>query len=472
MSQTSGQDVPGGAGPLRLRRVLGLWDLVFYGIVLIQPIAPVPLFGVAQKLSGGYFVTTILIAMLAMLITAFSYGRMAALYPSAGSAYTYVGRGLNPHLGFIVGWAMLLDYLLQPLITSVWVATTVHARYLPGVSYAFVAFLVIALITFLNLRGVKSSSRANMTLLALMSVVIAAFIFLAVRYLFHTQGWAGLFSVKPFYQPATFHFHRIWTATSFAALTYIGFDGVTTLSEDVENPKRNVLLATVLVCLFTGIFGGLEVYLGQQVWPNWHTFQNLESAFMDVCARVGGSLLFNLMGGVLIIAMLGSGLTGGLGAARLLFGMGRDGVLPPKVFGHLDRKASTPTFNILIVGVLAYLGAIALGYTGSAFEHAGEMLNFGAFLAFMGVNLSTFVEFSLRRKQAGPDKKAQFHWRRMLPDAVLPLLGFAFCGLIWWNLNIIAKTAGGIWLMLGIIYIAWKTRGFRVPPPRIDFSEN
>ncbi len=102
-------------GAPRLRRTLTLWDLIFYGIVLIQPIAPVPLYGVAQKLSDGHFVTIILIALFAMLITAVSYGRMGALYPTAGSAYTYVGRGLNPHLGFLAGWAMILDYLLQPL---------------------------------------------------------------------------------------------------------------------------------------------------------------------------------------------------------------------------------------------------------------------------------------------------------------------------------------------------------------------
>src|SRR6202047_2142124 len=113
----------------RLRRTLTLWDLIFYGIVLIQPIAPVPLFGVAQKLSDGHFATIILVAMFAMMITAFSYGRMAALYPAAGSAYTYVGRGLNPHLGFLAGWAMFLDYLLQPLINTVWIAAAMHNVY-------------------------------------------------------------------------------------------------------------------------------------------------------------------------------------------------------------------------------------------------------------------------------------------------------------------------------------------------------
>src|SRR5579875_3373298 len=156
----------------RLRRVLTLWDLIFYGIVLIQPIAPVPLYGVAEKLSNGHFVTTILIAMFAMMITAF----------------TYVGMGLNPHLGFLIGWAMLLDYILQPLITTIWIATALHARYFPHLPYFIAAAIVVGILMILNLRGVKTSARANKILLAVMCVVIAAFIYLAVRYLFHTQG--------------------------------------------------------------------------------------------------------------------------------------------------------------------------------------------------------------------------------------------------------------------------------------------
>ena len=141
----------------RLRRTLTLWDLIFYGIVLIQPIAPVPLYGVAQKLSDGHFVTIILIALFAMLITAVSYGRMGALYPTAGSAYTYVGKGLNPHLGFLAGWAMILDYLLQPLINTVWISTALHERYVHQVPFVVWAAIIAGIMTVLNLAGVKSS---------------------------------------------------------------------------------------------------------------------------------------------------------------------------------------------------------------------------------------------------------------------------------------------------------------------------
>ena len=172
--------------------------------MLIQPIAPVPLYGVAQKLSDGHFVTIILIALFAMLITAVSYGRMAALYPTAGSAYTYVGKGLNPHLGFLAGWAMILDYLLQPLINTVWISTALHERYVPMVPYIVWAAIIAGIMTLLNLAGVKASARSNKLLLAIMSVVVLLFVILAVRFLFGGQGWSGLFSMQPLYNPQTF----------------------------------------------------------------------------------------------------------------------------------------------------------------------------------------------------------------------------------------------------------------------------
>jgi amino acid transporter len=409
--------------------VLTLWDLIFYGIVLIQPIAPVPLYGVAQKLSNGHFVTTILIALLAMMITAVSYGRMAALYPSAGSAYTYVGRGLNPHLGFLAGWAMILDYLLQPLINTVWIATALHERYVPRVPYVAWAALIIGIITVLNLAGIRSSARANKVLLFFMFIVVGFFLIFALRYLFGNQGWSGVLSSLPFYDPSSFDRRTVLTATSFAALTYIGFDGVTTLAEDVENPKRNVLLATVLTCVFAGTFSGLEAYLAARVWPNWRLFSNLETAFMDVCQRVGGPFLFHAMAAIIVLAAFGSALTGSLGAARLLFGMGRDNVLPKRVFGHLSAS-HTPTYNLLLISALALGGAIGLHHIGNAYEHAGQLLNFGAFLAFMGVNFATFWQFTVVMRQAR---------RRVWRDAILPLFGFAFCALIWVNLNYVAK---------------------------------
>jgi amino acid transporter len=456
-SSTEAQRNSAGSAP-RLRRVLTLWDLIFYGIVLVMPIAPVPMFGVAQVLSHGHFVTTILIAMVAMMLTAVSYGRMATLFPTAGSPYTYVGRGLNPHLGFLAGWSMFLDYLIQPLMNGVYGALTIQ-RFFPFIPYLVLAAIFVAIMTLLNLRGIRATAYANIVLITIMCAVIGVFMVLAVRYLFHLQGWHGVFSIQPFYDPKTFNPRLIWMATSYAALTYIGFDGVTTLAEDVKNPKRNVMLATVLVCLFTGVVGALEVYLGQRVWPAYGSFPNVETAFMDVANRVGGPLLFQALGIVLILAAVGAGLTGQVGAARLLFGMGRDNVVPRKLFAYLDPTRNTPTRNIWLIGIVAYIGTLFVSY-----EQAGEILNFGAFLAFMGVNLATFWQFAILQQ---PGRK-----RRWLADVVVPLLGFVFCLWIWLGLKMPAKIVGGVWLSVGFIYCAIKTRWFRDRPIMVDFGES
>lgn len=447
MSVTSSEAVP------HLKRVLGLWDLVFYGIVLIQPIAAVGLFGVAQELSHGQMVTTILIAMLAMMLTAISYGRMASVYPSAGSAYTYVSRGLNVHLGFLAGWAMVLDYLVLPVVSTIYAALTL-TRLVQGVPFAVWVILLTLLVTGLNLAGVRSAARSNMILLAGMCVVIAWYFFSTTRYLALHGGSHALFSIQPIYNPSAFSLGSVMTATSFAALTYIGFDGVTTLAEDVKNPRRNVLVATVLVCAFTGVFSALQIYLAARVWPTYNNFPNVETAFLDVCGRAGGPWLFQAMALTLFVACVGSTLTAQLGAARLLYGMGRDGVLPQRAFGRLSGRG-TPVFNILFIAVITVAGGLAMNY-----EHSAELLNFGAFIAFMGVNLAVIRTFYQRKRRGSL-------WSDLLP----PAGGFLFCLFIWVSLPGLAKTIGAAWLLAGIVYLGVLTRGFRRPPAQLHFEE-
>jgi amino acid transporter len=437
--------------------VLKLRDLVFYGIVLITPLAPVGVFGVASQLSRGHATATIVIAMVAMMLTAVSYGRMAVLYPAAGSAYTYVGRGLNPHLGFLAGWAMVLDYLIIPVINVAYVALTIQ-RVAPSVPYWVWATLAVVAMTALNLRGIRATARVNLALLGAMSVVIAAFVLLAARYLLRSSGWAGLITFEPFYNPSTFALGPVFTATSLAALTYIGFDGVTTLAEEAENPKRTVPLATVLTCLITGLLSTVEVYLAQRAWPDWTSFTNVETAFLDVTSRVGGPLLFQAMAAVLVVSCFGSGLAGQVGAARLLYGMGRDGVFPRRFFGRLNGPRGNPTFNIWLTGAVALAGALLFSW-----ERAVEILNFGAFLSFMGVNIAAIREHFRR---AGDECTGSW-----LSGVAAPSLGFVFCLWIWLSLRTPAKIAGGLWLAAGLLYSAVKSRGFRRTPPAMDFSE-
>lgn len=432
-----------------LLRVLSLGDLFLYGVVSVTPSAPATVFGLADAQARGHVVVTILAGMVAMVLTAISYGRMASLYPSAGSAYTYVSRGLHPFLGFVAGWAMLLDYVVIPLFCVIY-GTLSLQRALPWLPFFVGSAVFAGGITLLNLHGIRSTARANQLLLVVMFAVLGAFIVLAIRYLWIRQGVAGLFSTAPFYNPATFSVRRIAHATSFAALTYLGFDAVTTLAEEVKNPRRNVLLAVVGVCLFTGVFGGLLVYLAQLVWPDYATFQMVDTAFIDVTGRVGGPLLFKATALLLVVANIGAGFTSQVGAARLLYGMGRENVLPQRIFARLHPKHNTPDVNVILIGILAYLGAQLLSY-----ELTAEILNFGAFLGFMGVNVAVIWQFWVHRSDR--------HSRNFFLDVVLPLLGFLFCLVIWWGLASPAKIAGSIWLGVGLVVVGARTNWYRKP---------
>ena len=448
-----------GATPApRLKRVLGLWDLIYYGIILISPIAAVPMFGEAQVLSRGHAVTTLLAAMVAMTATAVSFGRMATVYPSTGSVYTYVSRGFNPHIGFILGWAMFLEYLFQPMQNSLYAALTIQ-RLLPHIPLALLSAVAVGFMTLLCWLGIRTTARTNQILLAFMSVVMAVFLFEAFRYVLLHQHWHGLVSLQPLYDPRTFSVRAIAAGTALAATTFIGFDGVSILAEEVHNPRRNVLLATVIVCLFTGLFAGLQVYLAQRVWPDYHTLANPETAFMDVAQVVGGYHLFAAFGVVLFISSLACGLAGHLGAVRLLYGMGRDNLLPRKLFGYIDPRRGNPTYNVAIVGILAYIGTLTLGW-----ERAVEILNFGALLAFMAVNAAALKHFAFG---GDPSRKVN-----IFLDVLSPVLGFLFCLVIFLGLQSSTLVAGAIWLAVGGVYLLFKTGGTNTTAIEIDFDES
>jgi amino acid transporter len=291
--------------------------------VIIQPIAPMGIYGVINNEARGHVVTTILIAMVAMLFTAISYGKMARAYPSAGSAYTYVGKEIHPALGYVTGWAMVMDYILNPLICTV-ICSELARNILPGLPYWALAIAFAGMFTALNLRAIKTSARINEVLAAGMTIVVVIFFGFVIRSLWGWHQHGAAFFTQPFYDPATFDFHRVFRGTSIAVLTYIGFDAISTFSEEAENPRRDILLATVLVCVITGILSSLEVYAAQLVWGGKPFPQDmLESAFPLVARQVGGFFLFHLLNFTILIANVGSGMGAQLAGARLLYGMGR-----------------------------------------------------------------------------------------------------------------------------------------------------
>jgi putrescine importer len=434
----------------KLRRALTLGDLVLYGIIVIQPTAPMSVFGVLSDRGRGHVVTTILIAMVAMLFTAISYGRMARAYPSAGSAFTYVGQEINPALGYVTGWSMVMDYMLNPMICVIWISQQAHV-FAPEIPYAAWAVLVALLFTWFNVLGVRASARINAGLATGMGVVIVLFFAAAAHYIFgHPHGGLEFFT-RPFYDPATFHGGAVLGGTSIAVLTYIGFDGISTLSEEAENPQRNILLATVFTCLAIGILSAFEVYAAQLIWPASQPFPDETTAFVLVAGRAWAPLLA-IVGFTLVVANFGSGMGAQLGAARLLFGMGRSNALPKAFFGAIEPKRRIPRNSVIFVGAVTLGGALLI----RNFGLGAELLNFGALIAFMGVNASAFVRYFVRARE------------KKLKDLLPPVIGFLVCLLLWLNLSHTAQIAGSIWMAAGIAVGAWKTRGFR--GDLVDFS--
>ncbi len=440
--------------PVRLRRSLKLWNLIIIGIIIIQPTAPMGIYGVVSNKGGGHVVSAILIAMVAMLFTAISYGRMARIYPSAGSAYTYVGQEVSPAMGYLTGWSMVMDYVLNPLICVAFCAKAAM-NIVPEISFYLWAVFFAILFSAFNLLGIKTSARVNEWLCAVMVAVVVVFIGAVVKYVLGLHVHEPAFFTRPFYNPETFSQGGLFRATSVAVLTYIGFDGISTLSEEAEHPERNILYATVLVCLITGILSGIEVYGAQLVWGSKpFASDTVESAFAAISGVAGGRWLFHTINFILLIANVGSGMGSQLAAARLLYGMGRGEALPKKFFGAIEPKRRVPRNNVLAVGGFALLGAALLEALsarlgGGAYEIGAQLLNFGAFIAFMGVNLSSFVHYCLRERQ----------WS--VTQVAPSVLGFVICFFIWLNLSTAAKIVGTGWVLVGMLYGAYRTRGFR-----------
>ena len=430
-----------GSAP-RLRRTLTLWDLILYGVIVIQAVAPMSVFGVLSERGRGHVVTAILIAMVAMLFTGISYGRMARAYPSAGSAFTYVAQEIQPGVGYVTGWSMVMDYMLNPLICTIWCAQQAH-DFAPHVPVWGWKIFFAVVFTLLNIRGVKTSARINAGMAIGMGAVIAVIFVAAARYILGHPHDDAAFFTRPFYDPQTFSYGALFGCTSIAVLTYIGFDGISTLSEEAENPRRNILVATVLTCVVIGGLSAIEVYVAQLIWPASQHFPDVDTAYVWVAGRTWKPL-FTVVGLTLLLANFGSGMGAQLGAARLLYGMGRSNALPRSFFGAVDEKHRVPRNNVFFVGGIVLIGAFFLSYGLGA-----EMLNFGALIAFMGVNAAAFLRYFVRAEE----KKA---W-----NFIPPVLGFFICLALWVSLSWPAKIVGGIWMIAGIAFGVWKTRGFR-----------
>jgi amino acid transporter len=232
------------SGPIGLKRVLNTRDLIVYGIMMMFPLAPVAVYGAVQQQTGGHLFLAYLIAMVAMLFTALSYGAMAGAFPRAGSTYTFTRNGLSPHLGLLSGWAITLDYVLFPTLNMILLGLFASAQW-PSIHYWWWVVAAVIVVTFFNLREVRWLARISAVLLLVSLVVIAWFIGAAVHTLNGGTGAGTVFSMKPIFNAASFHWSPLFAGTAVACFSFLGFDAISTLAEETKRPARAVSIATV-----------------------------------------------------------------------------------------------------------------------------------------------------------------------------------------------------------------------------------
>lgn len=437
-----------GAGP-RLVRTLGLPGLVLFGVAFTAPLVVLMTFGILDAESHGTAAGSYLIAGAAIFLTAASYGRMATILPGTGSAYTYARKSIAAPVGFLVGWSVLLDYLLLPMMTALLTAVYLHASFPEVPRDVFVVgFLVLT--TLVNVLGIRAANGINGVLMIVQGGVIAAFLLLAVRWVVGHGGAGALDTATPFFRagvPLSLTAH----GASIAALSFLGFDAVSTMSDEARDPRRDVPRAVLLVALVVGAVFVAAAFVAQLV-AGPGPLRDASSAGLALTRKVGGETLASAFTCGLIAAQIAAGIAAQAGVARLLYAMGRDGVLPGRLFAYVSPRTRTPTFNLVLSAVV---GLLALVLTE---EQGTSLVNFGAFVAFTSVNLSVVATWlGSRRAERG----GAVAW------LVLPLLGAAFTLWLLLSLDVDAKVAGLSWCALGVGWLLWLTRLFQRETPAL-----
>lgn len=437
----------------RLQRTLSLGSVVLFGIAYMTPIIVLGTFGILADVTQGLVPAAYVAASLAMLFTALSYARMAAAFPVAGSAYTYVRKSISPKLGFLAGWAVLLDYLFLPM--AIWLigAAYLHSAF-PDVPQALWVLAFIGVTTAINVVGLKLAKTVNGALMLVQFLVLLAFVALCVHYVLGDAS-KPLWSLAPFVGEGL-NLPLVMSGAAIACYSFLGFDAVSTLTEETRDPRRTIPRAILLITLIGGLIFIATSYFVQLAHPSIE-FQSADSAAYEIARNIGGDVFVSVFLIGLIVGQFTSGLSAQASASRLLFAMGRDGVLPQSLFGRLSERFGTPVGSIVLCGVVALL-ALKMDVTTST-----SFINFGAFLAFSLVNLSVIFHYWLRSDQRGP--------REALLFVVCPLIGIISTLWLMISLDHLAIILGLSWLALGVIYLAWLTGGFRRQPPELHFEE-
>lgn len=442
-----------------LKRILPLSSLVFYGLAFMIPLTFCTTYGLVTNMTHGMVSLTYVISTICMSFTAFSYVRMTKAYPVAGSVYTFVHKSINPYLGFLAGWLVLIGYMFLPMLNYIAAAIFLNAA-VPQIPIWcwIIAFIII--VTVVNHFGIKVTDIFNKTIVWLQIIFLAALIILVIKFVL---GGVGTFLDAESFINMTelkkegMGFTVLLSGASLLALSFLGFDAISTLSEEAINPEKNVGKAILITCIGAGAFFAVITYMLQVAWPTaWLEIVDVDGGAYEVINKVAGSVMAYLFTIAFSVGAVASAISSVASASRVLYGMGRDQILPKRIFGYLHPKRNTPTYSILIMATISLLALVIPLAT------ATSLLNFGALLSFTLVNMSVIGHYFVK----GGHRKGFDIFRYL----IAPIIGAIFTFMIWINLDKNSMILGFIWFAVGVIYLAFATKFFKKLPAEMKLE--
>ncbi|MGM0875389.1 MAG: APC family permease [Bacillota bacterium] len=429
-----------------LTKSLKLFGVVFLGLAWMTPMIFFTVYGVAFEAAGGMLVAAYVVAFIAIFFTAYSYSRMVKAYPISGSAYTYTKKAINPKIGFLVGWALLLDYIVSPIIACLTFGIFLNAQFPSIPVYVWIIILNIVL-AFVNIIGIKSVARVSGFSVIFQVIFIIFFCLFVFKDIVVGGDGSELFSLQPFLS-SEFSVTTIFSGAALICFCFLGFDAVTTMAEETVNPQKTIPKAIfMIVCIAAVLYISIS-YLTQIAYPNF-SFQNLDTASFELIQMVGGNLLSALFTTVLIVAIFTQGVSSVTSVTRFLYALGRESILPNKIFGYVHPKFKTPVLNIVFVSIISFFSIVI------DLDTAVTFVSFGALTAFTFVNLSVIAHYYVRNKQRSAKQTFLY--------LVFPLIGACFIG---WLLTLLEKQTlfiGITWILLGFIYMSVRKNMFKKP---------
>ncbi|WP_042350632.1 APC family permease [Bacillus massiliigorillae] len=433
----------------QLKRNLKLWHIFVLGLALLCPTTVFDTYGIATGISGGHVPTAYMFTLLAILFTAFSYANMVKVYPEAGSAYSYVQKVIDPNIGFMVGWAALCDYIFLPMVYALSVQIYMGA-FFPSVPVWIWVFITMLFCSVMNIFNTKVTVTFNTIFVILQITVAIIFVALLIQEILNGNGTGHVFSLEPIYS-ANLTWSTLLAGSTVLAYSFIGFDAISTLSEDAIQPQKNIPRAMVLLAVFLGLLYTTITYFMQSVYPDVSMFKDPEAASAEIAQQIGGLLFATVFLATVVTGSMVGGITAQLSTTRLLYAMGRDGVLPKKIFGYVNPKTGVPVNNVIISGLFGMTAVFFSLVTATSF------ISFGAFTAFTFVNLSVIIHYIVKKKERSV--------KALIFYLLFPLLGLSFIILLWFNMDKHALYMGLIWNVIGVVYLMNMTKMFKVPPP-------